>query len=157
MENYSQQSQTQTSARPYQVEYIPPGFAPLSPGNNNQPLAAVETVPQSREAIAATGIAKFLGLDPRIALIAIVLDTMLFGGEIVTFGGSVVISVMVGIVFGIITYKAQKSWYGDDHDSSLIKGLIMGLLTAIPTPIPAFLYVPAGFAGLVHLIRRKKR
>src|SRR5882672_3533695 len=140
MENYSQQSQT--SARPQQVEYIAPAPAPLSPSNHGWPVPPVTEMPQGREAVAAGGLAKFLGLDPRIALIALVLDSMLFGGELVTLGGFIVISVMAGIVFGIITYKAQMSWYGDDHDSSLIKGLMMGLLTAIPTPLPAFLYVP---------------
>jgi hypothetical protein len=45
-------------------------------------------------------------------------------------------------------------WYGDDAESARIKGLILGLLTAIPTPLPAVLYVPAGILGLVHNLRK---
>ena len=112
-------------------------------------------MPHGREARAAAGLAQVLGLDPRVALLAVVLDTMLFGGELATFFVSELLSIGVGIVFGFITYKAQKSWYNDDHDSALIKGFMMGLLTAIPTPLPAFLYMPAGFLGLINLLRRK--
>lgn len=65
------------------------------------------------------------------------------------------LSVAAGAVLGVITYRVQKSWYRDDRESAVIKGLIVGLLTAIPTNIPAFLYVPSGILGLVHLIRGK--
>jgi hypothetical protein len=39
----------------------------------------------------------------------------------------------------------------------MIKGLIVGLLTAIPTSLPGFLTIPSGIVGLVHILRRKKR
>jgi phage shock protein PspC (stress-responsive transcriptional regulator) len=146
-----------TTAAPT-IEYLPPepgsmarqsqgGFAP-SPAGNLQV--------QGKEDKAAAGLAQMFGLDPRVALVAVVLDTMLFVGETLTFEVLLPFSVLAGAVFGFITYKAQKSWYGDDHDSALIKGLIMGLLTAIPTSLPAFLYVPAGFLGLANLLRKKK-
>src|SRR5277367_3119218 len=59
-----------------------------------------------------------------------------------------------GIVLGFITYRAQMRWYGDDRESALIKGVIIGLLTAIPTPLPAILYLPSGLIGLIHMARR---
>lgn len=108
-------------------------------------------VPQTHKH--AGGLAQTFGLDFRIALIAIAIDTMLFAGEVATLGALVVLSAIVGGVFGFITYKAQRSWYGDDHDGALIKALMMGLLTAIPTPLPAFLYVPAGLLGVVKKLR----
>lgn len=104
------------------------------------------------------------GLHPAIAFLTLIVDTMLFGSEGVavmiggpTVGTSIVFSLMlsciVGGIVGIITYMAQKKWYGDDKDSALIKALILACLTAIPTNIPAFVYVPAGIVGL---FRRKK-
>lgn len=101
----------------------------------------------------AGGLAQTLGLDPRIALIAVVLDTMLFAGEIATFGVLIFFSIVAGVIFGFVTLKAQIAWYEDDRDSALIKALIMGLLTAIPSPLPAFLYVPAGVIGAVKKLR----
>jgi hypothetical protein len=46
-------------------------------------------------------------------------------------------------------------WFGDDSESATIKAMILAFLCAIPTPLPAFLYVPAGVVGLVHTLRRK--
>ena len=103
----------------------------------------------------AGGLAQTLGLDPRVALIAIVLDTMLFAGEIATVGVLIFFSCVAGLIFGFVTYRAQIAWFKDERDSALIKALIMGLLTAIPSPLPAFLYVPAGIVGTVKKLRGK--
>jgi len=37
----------------------------------------------------------------------------------------------------------------------MIKATILGLLTAIPVPLPALLSVPTGIVGLVHNMRKK--
>jgi hypothetical protein len=91
--------------------------------------------------VPAGGLGQIFGLDPRVVVLTMVVDTMLFGGQ---------------LVLGVITYKAQRHWYRDDRESALIKGLIVALLTAIPTSLPGFLTVPSGIIGLVHMIRRKK-
>src|SRR5271154_4940153 len=90
------------------------------------------------------GIAQLFGLDPRIAFLTFVVDLMLFGGAIVTFGALIPIALVTGLILGLITYRAQMKWYGDDRESALIKGIIIGLLTAIPTPLPSIIYVPSG-------------
>lgn len=96
------------------------------------------------------------GIDPRVAFLTFILDIMLFGAEAGTFGTSTVFfSVPAGLVLAYIAFKAQMKWYGDDRESAVIKGLILGLLTAIPTPLPAILYVPAGVLGLFHSIKRR--
>lgn len=102
------------------------------------------------------GFGQIFGLDPRITFLTFLLDWMLFGVEGMSFFTSVVyVSVPAGAVLAFISYKAQMKWYGDDHDSALIKGCILGLLTAIPTPLPSFLYVPAGIIGLFHGMGRR--
>jgi hypothetical protein len=100
------------------------------------------------------GFIQLFGLDPRIAFLTFVIDLMIFGGVTLTLGLLIPIAVIAGIVLGFITYRAQMKWYGDDRDAALIKGLIVGLLTAIPTPLPAILYVPSGLLGLIHMVRR---
>jgi len=99
------------------------------------------------------GFTQVFGLDPRIAFLTFIVDMMLFGGEVLSFGLLIPVSLVAGIVLGIITYRAQIKWYGDDPEAAQIKGLIIGLLTAIPTPLPAILYAPSGVLGLVHLAR----
>jgi hypothetical protein len=102
------------------------------------------------------GFGQLFGLDPRVTFVTLAVDTMLFGGAVVTVGTTALLSVPAGIALGFITYKAQRHWYRDDRESALIKGMIVGLLTAIPTGLPGFLTIPSGVVGLVHLLRRKK-
>jgi hypothetical protein len=88
-------------------------------------------------------------------LLAIVLDTMLFTGPQAALQLLPIYDIVVGGVFGVITYKLQRAWYGDDRESALIKALVMGLITAIPSPLPTYLTAPAGVIGLVNQIRKR--
>jgi len=101
------------------------------------------------------GFSQNFGLDPRIAGLMLIVDLMLNAGDIVSMGLLVPFSIAAGIVLGYITYKAQMNWYGDDRESAKIKAIVVALLTAIPTPLPAILYVPAGILGLLRNARRK--
>jgi magnesium-transporting ATPase (P-type) len=85
-----------------------------------------------------------------MALLTVVVNTMVFASGFATWGVGWLTSIPVGIVLGIITYMAQKKWYGDDHDSAIIKALIVAFLTAIPTSLPGYLTIPSGVIGLFH-------
>jgi hypothetical protein len=113
------------------------------------------TPQSSNHGAVARGLGQTFGILPSMALLTLVVDTMLFGGELGSVGLSLPISCATGGVLGIITFLAQRKWYGDDTEAALIKGLILAFLTAIPTPLPAMLYVPSGIVGLVHNLRRK--
>jgi hypothetical protein len=102
------------------------------------------------------GFMRLFGLDPRIAFATLIVDMMLNAGDLATMGLLVPVSVAAGVVMGFVTYRAQMSWAGDDKESARIKGIIIGLLTAIPTPIPELLYIPAGLVGFFNRIRRKE-
>ncbi len=105
------------------------------------------------------GFDQIFGIDPRIAVLAFVVDLMLFGTAAATLGITlpvlIPLAIATGVVLGRITYKAQMKWYGDDHDSAMIKAGIIGLLTAIPVGIPAIVWVPSGLLGLLHNARKK--
>lgn len=108
---------------------------------------------------ASKGFGQIFGIDPRIAVLAFVVDLMLFGTAAATMGLTLPIliplAIAAGIVLGRITYKAQVRWYGDDHDSAMIKAGIIGLLTAIPVGIPAIVWVPSGVLGFLHNARKR--
>lgn len=95
------------------------------------------------------------GLHPGIALLALVVNTMLFGAELASFGALFPLAIVVGIVLGLVTYRAQVRWHGDDDENALIKAVIITVLTVIPTPLPDFLYLSSGALGLVHSLRRE--
>jgi hypothetical protein len=131
----------------------------LSPQNLQQypyfPQAVTQPLPVHHPAERARGFGQWFGIHPTIAFLALVVDLMLFGGEVLTLGSILPISIGAGALLGYITYLAQRKWYGDDKESAMIKGLILGFLTAIPTPLPAILSVPSGIVGLVHSLRKK--
>ncbi len=120
----------------------------LKPSNQS-----LETSPH---AVAARGFGQTFGLHPPIAFLTLILNAMLFGGEIVTMGAILPISIASGIVLAFITFLAQRKYFGDDDQGALIKALILGLVTAVPAPLPALLYVPSGIVGLVHNLRRQR-
>ena len=141
---------------------VPVGSAPQMTGVTGRQVSAYATPGTTMPANPAnphSGFAQVFGLDPRIALLTVVVDTMLFGGQLATLGASTIVSVPAGIVLGLITYRAQRHWYGDDRESAMLKGLIVGLLTAIPTSLPGLLTIPSGIVGLLHMLpgRRKDR
>lgn len=110
------------------------------------------------ETAVSTGrFGQLFGLDPRVAFLTLVVDMMLNAGDLLSMGLLVPVSIAAGIVLGYVVYRAQINWYGDDKESARIKAVILGLLTAIPTPIPEILYIPAGILGLFHGFRRNWR
>jgi hypothetical protein len=106
---------------------------------------------------ASKGFGQVYGLDPRIAFLAFIVDSMLFGSAVPGFTLPVVIPVaaVAGAILGSVTYKAQLKWYGDDRESALIKAGIVGLLTAIPVGIPVFAWIASGTIGFLHNFKKK--
>ncbi len=102
-----------------------------------------------------SGIVQAFGLDVRVAILAVVVDFLVFGGDIATAGLLYPVELVASVVLGFITYRMQRAWYGDDHDSALIKALVVGLLTAIPVPVTVVIAGPAGLVGLLNPFRRK--
>jgi hypothetical protein len=115
-----------------------------------------DVVVQPRGPASPRRFGQLFGLDPRLAFITLIVDTMLNAGDLATMGLLLPVSVGAGIVLGYIAYRAQISWYGDDKESAKIKAVILGLLTAIPTPLPEVLYVPAALIGFIHRFRNKE-
>jgi hypothetical protein len=112
--------------------------------------------PRTQVPAGVKGFGLTFGLDPRVAALTLMVDSMLFGGEGLTGGLLVAVAPAAGFVLGFITYLAQIHWYGDDRKSATIKSLVVALLTAIPAPLPAICCVLfSGLLGLRHNMRKK--
>jgi hypothetical protein len=114
----------------------------------------------SRKAAAAPvesspGLCQMFGLDPRVAFVTVIVDAMVFGGEIFSAEILLPLGIGVAVVLGFIVYLAQMKWYGDDKESARIKALIIFLLTAIPVPLCPFVAIPGGLIGIVKKIGGK--
>jgi hypothetical protein len=114
------------------------------------------TLENSSHSVAARGFGQVFGLHPIPAVLTLAVNAMLFGGAIVTVGAIWPLALAVAGVLGVITYRSQKRFYGDDHEAALIKSLAVSLVTAIPVGLPALLTVPSSVVGLVHSLRRGK-
>jgi len=102
---------------------------------------------------ASRGFAQTMGLHPAITFFVLCTDIMLFGGEAITVGASLPLSLLVSSAVGYATYKGQQAWFGDSEESARTKAIMLATMTFIPSPLPAFLYTPLGFLGL---FRRNK-
>jgi len=102
---------------------------------------------------ASRGLAQTFGLDIRAAALVVIVDLMVLGGSIASFGLLVWLELVAAVVLGFIVYRIQRHWYGDDHDSALTKSLIVGLVTVIPAPLTPVIAVPCGLLGLIQMAR----
>ena len=94
----------------------------------------------------AGSFAQRFGLSPLVAFFTLGCDTILFGSELTGIG--LVFSIPVGATVGYLSYLGQRRFYGDDHEAAFVKGSMLAVLVALPSSIPAALYLPAGFLGV---------
>ena len=125
------------------------------PYPNMEPAYPAQMWPLQHHVAKARGFSQIFGIHPGIAFLTLIVDLMQFGGDVLTAGALLPVSIGAGAVLAYISYIAQRKWYGDDKETALIKASILGLLTAIPVPLPAVLSLPAGLVGLVHNLRKK--
>lgn len=109
--------------------------------------------PTHQGSAATRGLAQTFGLDIRAAALVVIVDLMVFGGSIASFGLLAWLELVAGVALGFIVYRIQHHWYGDDHDSALTKSLIVGLVTIIPAPVTPVIAIPCGLLGLVQMAR----
>jgi hypothetical protein len=95
-----------------------------------------------------------IGIHPAAAAGVFAIDWMLFVAEGGTLGGLWVASIPVGIVLAIAVTLIQHRWSPqDDLGLAAGKGLLVGLVTAIPTALPSAGTLGLGTAGAIQMFR----
>jgi hypothetical protein len=100
----------------------------------------------------ATHILHSLGLHPLTAFGMIAVDLMLFAAEGGTLGTSWLISVAVGVALSIPCILIQRHGYKDTWGLAVGKGIMVGVLTAIPTPLPSIISLAGGVIGTTSML-----
>jgi len=95
-------------------------------------------------------ISQTFGLHPLVGFGMTAVDTMLFAESASTFGAGWIITVPIALALSIPCILIQKYFFGDDWGVALGKGLIIGTITAIPTPLPSIISASGGLLGLVN-------
>lgn len=100
-----------------------------------------------------------IGLHPAAAVGVAAVDSMLFGATTATLGAGWLASIPVGIALGIgVGLIQHRGPLQDDPGLAAGKGILVAVLTAIPTALPSYLSMPlAGTAGAVTLVRNRRR
>ena len=97
---------------------------------------------------------QIIGLDPLVAFAVIAIDFMLFAPD--STGVGWVISGIVALLLVFPSIMMQRFSFGDKWAVAIAKGIIVGILTAIPTPLPSIATFAVGVAGLISQINRKQ-
>ncbi|MCX6985551.1 MAG: hypothetical protein NT118_12510 [Lentisphaerae bacterium] len=98
---------------------------------------------------------KLLGLHPLVAFGMIVVDMMLFAPDCTGVGWLVSCAVAFVLTFPCIL--VQRFAYGDHWGIAIGKGMIVGILTAIPTPLPALVTGTSGVLGLIGMAASQEK
>jgi len=83
----------------------------------------------------------------------VVVDVMLTAADLIT---AATVSIAVAIILTVPCILLQKYAYKDEWGVAIGKGLIVGILTAIPTPLPAIVTGAGGIAGAIGLLSEPK-
>jgi len=97
------------------------------------------------------------GIHPAAAALLIAVDAMLFTGEAATAGVALAVTVPVGFLMGMTAAILQKKAHQDGWGAAIAKGVVLGVLTAIPTPLPAFVTAMSGLAGFLDRFQSKPK
>ena len=138
---------------------IPPAL-PAPDAHDEPPPSA--TLDERRSAHLAEGsggklarLCQLFGLHPLVAFGMLAVDFMLFGGEGASLGVSWPISVAVAAALTVPSILLQRSVYRDSWGAAAGKGILIGVLTAIPTPLPSIIPLLGGVAGTVRLLGKR--
>jgi hypothetical protein len=99
---------------------------------------------------------KFLqtfGIHPLAAFTLIIIDIMLFGNDAFLGPAGWTISSIIGTILVIPAYLLQRYAYKDTPPIALAKALLLGLITAIPTPLPSLFTGASGLLGLAGTLK----
>jgi hypothetical protein len=105
------------------------------------------------KANAGPAYAQMLGLHPMVAFGMVAADMMLFGGEAATAGVGLAVTIPVALALTLPCILLQRYSFGDGWGAAVGKGLMVGVLTAIPFPIGS----PLTILGAVLGWRSKKK
>ncbi len=99
---------------------------------------------------------QMVGLHPFVGFGMFAVDVMLFAAETGTAGGSWLISIPVAMALSVPCILIQKYTFGDTWGAATGKGLMVGVLTAIPTALPGMFTLIGGGLGTIKMFARPK-
>lgn len=95
-------------------------------------------------------LTKTFGLHPLVGFGMIAVDWMLFGGDFFA-GIGWMVTIPLGLLLGISSVLIQKNSFDKDNPQlAWGKAIVVGVLTAIPTPLPSIITLGGAVAGTAY-------
>ena len=91
------------------------------------------------------------GIHPLVAVGLVAVDFMLFSADLLVVGW--IISCLVATALMVPAILIQHFSYKDSWGNAIAKGIVVGVLTAIPTPLPAVITGTGGMMGLISMLK----
>jgi hypothetical protein len=105
------------------------------------------------QAAAVKNLSQLLGLDIRAALLAILVDLLVFSIDTLSMEMLLPLGAVLAAALGLVVYHIQRQQ--DSHRSALIKAIAIGILTFIPVPITPIFSLPAGLLSFFKPVSTK--
>ena len=96
------------------------------------------------------------GLHPLTGFGMFAVDWMLFGGEVGSAGVGMILTVPFALALTVPCVLIQRYSFNDSWGAAFGKGLMVGVLTAIPTALPSFVSLGAGTLGVGKYLLKDK-
>lgn len=101
--------------------------------------------------------ARQMGVHPLIGFGLFAIDFMMFAAEGATLGRAMICTIPIGLLLMIPTVLIQKNSFNESWGAAIGKGMLLGILTAIPTPLPGVASIGAGILGNIALSSEKEK
>jgi hypothetical protein len=92
-------------------------------------------------------VCQTFGLHPLVGFSLFAMDTALFTSEVLTVEATWALTIPVGLALTVPAILLQKRLYGDSWKAAVGKGLLVGVLTAIPLPLASLMTFAGGVIG----------
>ena len=99
---------------------------------------------------------QLFGLHPLVGFGMFAVDWMLFGAEAITVGVAWPVSIPVGAALALPCVLIQRHSFNDSWGAAIGKGVLVGLLTATPTPLPSGVPLVGAVLGAAKLLSRRQ-
>lgn len=103
-----------------------------------------------------TKACQLFGLHPFVGFGMFAVDWMIFGSTAATAGLGLVVTTPIAIMLSVPCVLIQRYSFNDPWGAALGKGLLVGVLTAVPSPLPSVVPLATGALGTTHLLQSKE-
>ena len=111
----------------------------------------------NRNTSSIAGFCNILGLHPIVGFGMFAIDQLIFGMNMISMGFLIPVSIIIGILMTFAAILIQKSGTPDGWGMAIGKGIMVGIITAIPTSISSICLIPSAVLGTIGMLMNNRQ